>query len=185
MLPIFGGGEIGAKGDVKKGTDQAQEYEEVPVNLELPQHVADLLRKVHSNKWIILENFHYLNDETQKQFAFDLRAYQELGVRFVILGVWREKNRMALFNGDLLDRVVEVPVEPWEDRDFRRVAIKGADKLNISFSSTLVDGAIDASFASIGVFQEILKGICVEAGITETKPQSLAGIALVAPELLN
>ena len=49
-----------------------------------------------------LIDFYYLNDDIQKQFAFDLRAFQELGVRFVILGVWREKNRMAQFNGDFL-----------------------------------------------------------------------------------
>ncbi|WP_454258266.1 hypothetical protein [Pseudoxanthomonas mexicana] len=52
-----------------------------------------------------MENFHYLTDEVQQQFAFDLRAFQELGVRFVILGVWREQNRLAQFNGDLLGKV--------------------------------------------------------------------------------
>src|SRR5208283_682284 len=141
-----------------------QQYEEVPINLELPQHVADLLKKVGSKKWVILENFHYLNDDIQKQLAFDLRAFQELGVRFVVLGVWREKNRMAQFNGDLLDRVVEIPVEPWTQVDFRRVAGKGAEALAISFSDEILTATIQASFSSIGVFQELLKGICSETG---------------------
>jgi len=125
LIPLFGSGEAGTDGGVKAGSGTEQKYEEVPINLELPQHVADLLKKVGSRKWIILENFHYLNDDIQKQLAFDLRAFQELGVRFVVLGVWREKNRMAQFNGDLLDRVVEIPVEPWTEVDFRRVAGKG------------------------------------------------------------
>ena len=140
--------------------------------MELPQHVAELLTKVGSKKWVILENFHYLNDDIQKQFAFDLRAFQELGVRFVVLGVWREKNRMAQFNGDLLDRVVEVPVEPWTEADFRRVAAKGAEVLAISFSDEILTAAIQASFSSIGVFQELLKGICLEAGVSETQDPS-------------
>ena len=174
IIPIFGGGEVGSKGDVTAGSDKEQDFEEIPINLELPQHVSELLRKVHSTKWVILENFHYLDDVTQKQFAFDLRAFQELGVRFVILGVWREKNRMAQFNGDLLDRVVEIPVEPWIQSDFRRVADRGADILKIAFADVLLNAAIEASFSSIGVFQELLKGICAEAGIEATGPSIIA-----------
>jgi hypothetical protein len=168
LIPIFGSGEVGTEGGLKAGSGTEHKYEEIPINLELPQHVADLLKKVHSKKWIILENFHYLNDDIQKQLAFDLRAFQELGVRFVVLGVWREKNRMAQFNGDLLDRVVEVPVEPWVEKDFRRVASKRAAALAILFSEELLTAAIQASFSSIGVFQELLKGICTEAGILDT-----------------
>jgi hypothetical protein len=174
LIPIFGSGEIGTEGGLRAGSSNEQRYEEVPINLELPQHVSDLLKRIGSKKWIILENFHYLNDEIQKQLAFDLRAFQELSVRFVILGVWREKNRMAQFNGDLLDRAVEVPVEPWTEKDFRRVAARGAEALNVSFSDKMLTATIQASFSSIGVFQELLKGICIEAGVLETQDGKLS-----------
>jgi hypothetical protein len=95
MIPLFGGGEAETKGDVKAFSGSETKYEAIPINLELPQHVANILERANCKKWVILENFYYLNDETQKQFAFDLRAFQELGVRFVVLGVWREKNRMV------------------------------------------------------------------------------------------
>jgi len=173
LIPLFGSGEAGTEGGIKAGSGSESQYEEVPINLELPQHIAELLKKVGSTKWIILENFHYLNDDIQKQFAFDLRAFQELGVRFVVLGVWREKNRMAQFNGDLLDRVVEIPVEPWTEVDFQRVARKGAEVLRISFSDEILVATTQASFSSIGVFQELLKGICSEAEIFETQDQTV------------
>lgn len=166
MLPLFGSGEAGVGGGVKAGSGEDIQYEEVPLNLELPQQVADLLKRVGCKKWVILENFHYLNEEAQKQFAFDLRAFQELGIRFVILGVWREKNRMAQFNGDLLDRIIEIPVEPWTKDDFRRVAAKGSEQLNIAIDPQMVADAIEASFSSIGVFQELIKGVCAESGVT-------------------
>jgi len=172
LIPLFGSGEVDTGGGLKAASGTELKYEEMPINLELPQHVAELLSRVGSKKWIILENFHYLNDETQKQFAFDLRAFQELGVRFVVLGVWREKNRMAQFNGDLLDRVVEIPVEPWTEVDFRRVARKGAEALGLSFSEEILSGAIEASFSSIGVFQELMKGICSVA-IRETENRTV------------
>ena len=172
MIPLFGSGEAETRGEVKGSTSNEVKYEAIPINLELPQHVANILERAGSKKWVILENFHYLNDEAQKQFAFDLRAFQELGVRFVVLGVWREKNRMAQFNGDLLDRLIEVPVEPWEEADFDRVAEKGSDALNVIFTDDLIDEAIDASFSSIGVFQEIMKGICMAAGVLSSQGES-------------
>lgn len=175
LIPLFGGGEVGAKGEVKAGSGEETKYEEIPINIALPQHVCDLLTKVGSRKWVILENFHYLNDDIQKQFAFDLRAFQELGLRFVILGVWREKNRMAQFNGDLLDRTIEIPVEPWKETDFRSAVEMGSTALNITIAPDLVDGAVAASFSSIGVFQELIKGICNVAGISETCA-SLTGV---------
>ena len=65
--------------------------------------------------------------------------------------------------------MVEVPVEPWTEGDFQRVATKGAEALAISFSPELLRNATGASFSSIGVFQELLKGVCSEEGIVETQ----------------
>jgi hypothetical protein len=168
MIPFFGEGSAETTGTQKAGSGREVKYEEVAVNLELPQTVADLLKRMNCGKWVVLENFHYLTDDVQQQFAFDLRAFQELGVKFVILGVWREKNRMAQFNGDLLDRTIEVPVEPWKETDFRRVAAKGSEYLNISLAEPLIVEAIEASFSSIGVFQELIKNVCIGAGVKST-----------------
>ncbi len=165
MIPVFGGGEAATEGTTAANSGQDVTYVEVPANLELPQSISDLLKKVDCEKWVVMENFHYLTDEVQQQFAFDLRAFQELGVKFVILGVWREQNRLAQFNGDLLDRTIEIPVEPWIEEDFKRVANAGSVELNISFGEDLVDKTIEASFSSIGVFQELLKHICTSAGV--------------------
>lgn len=173
MIPIFGGAEAATEGGTKAGSGAETRYEEVPINIELPQSVADLLKRVQCSRWVILENFHYLTDEIQQQFAFDLRAFQELDIRFVILGVWREKNRMAQFNGDLLDRTLEVPVEPWLEEDFKRVAEKGASQLNIEFGGELLRKTIDASFSSIGVFQELLKHVCIGAEVRQTQSDHL------------
>lgn len=170
LIPFFGSGEATATGGVKAGATETTKYEEVTFNLALPQDISELLHKTARQKTVILENFHYLDDERQKHFAFDLRTFQELGIRFVILGVWREKNRLAQFNGDLLDRVVEVPVEPWEEKDFRRVAEQGGKHLRIEFADHIVDACVNASFSSIGVFQELIKEACINAGLNETQP---------------
>jgi hypothetical protein len=181
MIPIFGSAETKTDMSVKSIVDEAKTYEEVPFNLELPQDISELVRRVRKNAVVIIENFHYLDDDKQKQLAFDLRTFQELNLQFVILGVWREKNRLIQFNGDLLDRITEVPVEPWTEEEFVAVAKKGASELNIVFSESVIKACASASFSSIGVFQEIIKETCINSDVKEAMayPVEICNNALV------
>jgi hypothetical protein len=169
-LFLLGSGEAEIAGETSGSSGRAVRTETIPANLELPQEVADLLSRMHFRKFIILENFHYLSFDVQKSLAFDLRSFQELGIRFVILGVWREKNRLTQFNGDLQDRMLEVPVEPWSESEFRKVIQIGSELLNISISEEIVRQIIDGAFDSIGVVQELVKGVCLAAGVGERRP---------------
>lgn len=165
ILPFFGSGEAGIKGDTSADSAKKTTYESIEVNLALPQDITTLLRKIGFKKFIILENFHYLSLELQKALAFDLRSFQELGIRFVILGVWREKNRLTQFNGDLQDRIIEVPVEPWSTQEFRDVIGIGSAKLNVSIDTAIQEELIKSAFDSIGVVQELVKEVCAGAGV--------------------
>lgn len=155
--------EVGIEKDKNHKLDE--QYDEIEFNLELPDDVADLIHRVGHKKVVILENFHYLPEELQRTFAYDLRTFQDLKVRFVILGVWKEANRLAQFNDELQDRIYEIPVEPWEETDFKAIAIKGEKALNITFSTVILMNCIENAFGSVGVFQELLKNTCIKSGI--------------------
>jgi len=170
ILPFFGGTEANTSAQVKQSSSETNKRRSIEFNLELPQDISELLKKLDSKKLIVLENFHYLTYELQRKLSFDLRTFQELGIRFIILGVWREKNRLTQFNGDLLDRIEEVPVEPWERSDFEKIIIKGSNALNIQFSEPVINKIIENAFDSIGVVQELLKLTCKHAGVKETQP---------------
>src|SRR5690606_24692991 len=98
----------------------------------------------------------YLSIDVQEALAYDLRIFQDHHIVFVVLGIWREANRLAQFNGDLLDRITEVPVEPWETADFDKLISVGESLLNVDFSEVR-DRLIEDSFDSVGVVQEICK----------------------------
>ncbi|KGK59586.1 hypothetical protein NC00_01305 [Xanthomonas cannabis pv. phaseoli] len=171
MLPLFGGGEAEATGGASSSRIEGEQRAPIEFNLANGQDVGELLLAVGANKkFHVLENFHYLTDDAQNQLAFDLRTFEEMGLRFVILGVWRERNRLVQYNGDLQDRVAEVPVEPWVDADFERVAEKGERSLNIRISTDLKAKIFAEAHGSIGVVQELLKTLCDLAGVVETMP---------------
>ncbi|MGO2451211.1 hypothetical protein [Pseudomonas taetrolens] len=166
-VPFVGEASLGGEIADKKTQSNTKKEIYIEYNLELAQDVSELLNKLNIDKFIILENFHYLSLEVQEQLAYDLRVFQDLGVIFVVLGIWREANRLIQFNGDLLDRVTEVPVEPWLDDDFAKVIEKGSKLLNVDFSQ-VSETLIKSSFDSVGVVQELCKQCCIIAGISKT-----------------
>lgn len=172
MIPTVIGIESSAAKKEKSSQNDTISKEAIEINLALPNDVAHIISKTgNKDKYIILENFHYLDEEIQKEFSFDLRSFLELGINFVILGVWKEKNRLIQFNGDLLERLTEVPVEPWKKEDFGRVIKIGEEKLNIQFSTEIKTKIINSAFDSIGVVQELLKVTCINSGVTERSDQ--------------
>lgn len=166
-IPFFGGADAETEATASKKRETGKSFKVIDFNLALAQDLSELLKSVKFKKRIILENFHYLSEEIQKQLAIDLRIFEDYNILFIVLGIWREKNRLAQFNGDLLDRVIEVPVEPWERNDLKKIVYEGFPLLNTSFEN-VVDYIIDSCFDSVGVFQEICKESCYVAGVNET-----------------
>jgi hypothetical protein len=147
MLPWVGSTEFSSTGELSNGSGCCG------APLKLPK------------KFCVLENFHYLAPEVQSQLAFDIRTFEEMGVRFIILGVWREGNRLAQYCGDLQDRVAEVPVEPWVKEDFYKVVHAGEAHLNARFSEEITEKIIEKAHGSIGVAQELLQKTCAQHGL--------------------
>lgn len=157
----LGKGEAEVKADLKSESSETQYFENIEYNLEIANDICDLLEKNNFKKNIILENFHYLNNDVQKKLAYDLRTFHDKGIRFIILGIWREKNRLTQFNGELSDRITEIPVEPWQNQDFEEVIKIGSLELNIEITKNLKTQIFDLSYGSIGIVQELLKNLCL------------------------
>lgn len=163
-------GELGLNPEVsdKVSTSKQSKINYIEYNLTLAQDFSELLKVFNIDKYIVLENFHYLELDVQETLAYDFRVFQDNHIIFIILGIWREANRLVQYNGDLLDRISEVPVEPWQKADFMQVIKKGEGLLNVSFEE-IVDDIINSAFDSIGVVQEICKHCCLIAGVEETQ----------------
>lgn len=170
MIPFFGDGSAETKGEMKSGAKQDEKRKAIEFNLANAQDVGELLHQVPGSSafFYVLENFHYLTDDVQRQMAFDLRTFEEMGIRFIILGVWRERNRMVQYNGDLQDRIAEVPVEPWDIPDFQRIADIGSEILRVTLSREISERIFNEAHGSVAVVQELLKKLCEKAGVTES-----------------
>jgi hypothetical protein len=169
MIPIFAKAEAKAEGGAKASNSETVSRQKIEFNLAVAQDVGELLLKLKSSEnFYVLENFHYLAEEVRSQLAFDLRTFEEMGLRFIVLGVWKERNRLVQYNGDLQDRVAEVPVEPWEDADFERIAGAGEAELNVSMSPAIKQRIFKEAHGSVAIVQELLLKVCETAGVEAT-----------------
>ncbi len=169
-LPLFG--KIGAKSggeDSASTTDQIQ-YIELELDAESANDVIRALGSINFSKFIVLEDFHYLPDETQRDFSFSLKTFHEASkLSFIIVGVWREENRLIAFNGDLTDRVISVDVDTWDHDSLKEVIKEGGILLNVSFSDDFIQPLLAQAFESVHIVQEACRRTARASGVFETQ----------------
>jgi len=164
---------VGGKGSITGEADgtQTNEQSSAPMQLD-PADVNDIITALgaaDAQRFIVLEDFHYLPEDTQKDFAVALKAFHENSAYcFVIIGVWLDENRLTQHNGDLLGRVVSINADKWEKHELREVMESGADLLNIKFDDDFIDQLIAGSFDSVWIVQEVCKFACEAEGVHKT-----------------
>jgi hypothetical protein len=191
------GAKVGVPGlvevEVGAGTDKGKEESvaETRIALELdPSDVNDVieaLRAADFNKLIVLEDFHYLPDETQAQFAVALKAFHESSdLCFIVVGVWLDENRLIQYNGDLTGRVMVVNVDRWAGDELRSVVTNGEKVLNVKLNPAFVDGVVNGCYGSVYVLQEACYRARESSGImTGAKETTAVGAGLDPTEVLR
>lgn len=168
---IFG---AGATGGAEAEREEGQEIATQPLELE-PEDVNDIISALESirfTKFIVLEDFHYLPVETQKDFSVALKAFHEnSGICFLIVGVWLEENRLSVYNGDLTGRVLSIDADKWEREELEKVINSGAALLNVEFSANFLNDLLSSCFNSVHVVQEACHRCCVESGVYSTQDE--------------
>lgn len=167
-VPVFGEAKVGTEVGGEQETSRIGTSEFVDVDLSDAQVVASMLDAANFDKFVVLENFHYLRKDIQRLLSFDLKTFHEMSLRFIILGVWRESNHLLVLNPDLQDRVAEVAVEPWEHSDFGKVIDVGQEHLNVVIPEKARHVFMANSYGNVGMVQEFLRTYCKLNGVNET-----------------
>ena len=76
-IPFIGSSDAETEANVSHSKEKGRMFKSIEYNLALAQDLSELLRSIKFTKRIILENFHYLNEDIQKQLAIDLRIFED------------------------------------------------------------------------------------------------------------
>lgn len=120
-----------------------------------------------SGRTLVLEDFHYLAEDVQKELAFLLKAMGEYGMYVVVVGVWPQDHLLTYFNGDLDGRVEDIQLK-WDDNELSRVLKQGTSALNIEFDEVLLGEIVREASGSVGLLQRLAEQLCVAEKVFET-----------------
>lgn len=169
---LFGKADIEGELEGEKGNEK--EYK--PLELD-PEDVNDIIKALDSlefKKYIVIEDFHYLKDETQVDFAIELKAFHENSkLTFIIVGVWLEENRLIALNGDLSGRVKSVNADEWTDDNLLQLISIGEQLLNVSIADEEKRKLIEKSLNNVYVVQEVCYELCIENNIKEQSDSTI------------
>lgn len=143
-------------------------------NLELdPSDVNDIIRalnEIEFKKYIVIEDFHYLPEETQVDFSIALKAFHESSkICFIIVGVWLEEDRLTVHNGDLTGRVISINADLWTDGDIDCLFDNSECLLNITFHENFREDVKTQCNGSIFLVQQLCHEACKASAITKTQ----------------
>lgn len=178
-----------AEGGAEAERTKQEAVQTAPLELD-PEDVNDIIRALASigfTRFIVLEDFHYLPLETQKDFAVALKAFHENSkLCFIVIGVWLEENRLTVYNGDLTGRVTAINADKWSKEELTQVIEAGEALLNISFDAPFKQHVISNSFDSVYILQEACYKCCTAEGVHQTQdPHRIVGAAQNSDALIR
>lgn len=168
-LPFFGSAKAEVSIESQRSEGESLSQQELELDLNDPNDVIRVLDAAQFRKRIVIEDFHYLDEEVQRAFAFDLKVFHEIsGILFVVIGVWLETNRLIMFNGDLSGRIATVDAGKWSEDELRQVIRKGAELLNIDIPGDVQRALITRCQSNVGLLQEACYRLCSNADLRAT-----------------
>ncbi|WP_147405966.1 hypothetical protein [Ralstonia solanacearum] len=187
---VFG---IGAETSGEQAKEVAASKTTAPLELDVSD-VNDVIKALNGfNRYIILEDFHYLTVEAQRDFSVALKAFHEQSkLCFIIVGVWLEEGRLTVYNGDLTGRIFGINADKWSRDELSEVITDGEALLNIRFSEEFKNQLLDECLDSVYIVQESCYQACKLADVHETvnsdRPQeinSTVSAALIIKDVVN
>ncbi|MFV5661589.1 hypothetical protein VXR58_15485 [Acinetobacter pittii] len=141
------------------------------IDIEDVNDVVNALKHISFKRYIVLEDFHYLPQSTQIDFAFALKAFHEQSTLcFIIVGVWLEDDRIRNYNDDLDGRITSINADLWKPQDFEKLLLKSEELLNIKFHENFRNIIKNHCNGSIFLAQKLCRKVCSDNNIFLTSP---------------
>lgn len=114
--------------ELEGNKENTHEFKPLEMDPEDVNDIIDALKNVGFHKYIVLDDFHYLKTDVQKNFAIELKAFHEnSSLCFIVIGVWLDENKLITYNGDLTGRVISVNADLWPRKYLKEVIYKGQE----------------------------------------------------------
>ncbi len=101
-----------------------------------PSHLVPLLKQ--SQRILVLEDFHYLNEETQKTIFQQWKIFCDEGISVIVIGTTHHIIDIANSNKDLVGRTTHLEAGNWSNEDVSQIFFRGFQFINAHLSTELI-----------------------------------------------
>lgn len=99
-------------------------------------HLVPLLQQ--SNAVLVVEDFHYLSDDVQKEIFQQWKVFTDEEVSVLVVGTTHHGVDLAYANSDLVGRIRQIDLGRWSINDLQKIAEKGFKKIGIALDASLL-----------------------------------------------
>lgn len=109
--------------------DAEKEVKEAILAKPSPSHLIPLLKQ--SNAVLVVEDFHYLTEETQREIFQQWKLFTDNEISVIVVGTTHHGVDLANANADLVGRIRHIELGRWSDSDLQSIALRGLKKLSV------------------------------------------------------
>lgn len=117
------------------------------------------------NALIIIEDYHLVDQDFNKQLSEDLKHFLDEGILFLLIGIPGSPNRSLRNNPDLAGRMKHITFDYLSKDEVTEIITKGARLLNIEFTQEVIDEIIKCSMKNAYLVQHICRQVLTDKGI--------------------
>ncbi|WP_162053904.1 hypothetical protein [Pontibacter pamirensis] len=101
-----------------------------------PKHLIPILKNLPYV--LVIEDFHYLDDEVKKSLFQQWKAFVDEEVSVIVLGTTHHAVDLAYSNRDLVGRIAHIEIGTWLTSDIEKIITSGFSYLNVPIKKSLV-----------------------------------------------
>ncbi|MGG3467349.1 hypothetical protein ABES02_07495 [Neobacillus pocheonensis] len=172
-IPLVAKVGLEGKGEYKDKDLENRQVTYENIDLTNQTEVISAIKDTIGERFIVIENFHYLDSAVQKTFASSLREFLYHEIRVIIVGVWKETTKLTSLVSDLSNRVESIDIGDWNVGELKEIVNEGDKALKVKTDEVVKELFIENSGRNVGIFKSLLKNYCKLCGVYSTQPDEL------------
>lgn len=119
-----------------------------------------------SNIVVILDDFHYIKSELQKEIIKIIKGWLTEDNCVIATLVGHRQGMIIDEVPEIKGRAMVIPINSWTDDELKNIVVSGLESLKVNLvPNQMIDSIIKESYSNPMLTQEICKNLCYEKGI--------------------
>lgn len=164
--------------DMKKSKNEG-ETNTVETCLEIPikRAVSDYFSSHVKDKAVIIDDFHYLNEDLKREIIRFFKSHIHNGLNLVLISIPHRSHEAVAVEKEMQGRVCPVQVEGWSKEELIQIAKIGFGMLGKEVEGHILDQFAQEAYGS----PHLMQAFCLDLSLLLIDSGSYSGVSMLIP----